>query len=51
MNCSWECNVHECTPKSVVLDDVIQVIRWTSAVNLSYDRIDFLLVSTTAGDI
>ena len=51
MNCSLECNVHEYTPNSVVLDDVIQVIRWTSAVNLSYDRRDFLQVSTTAGDI
>ena len=44
MNCSLECDVHEYTPCSVVLDDVIQVIRGTSAVNLSYDRIDFLQV-------
>ena len=40
MNCSLVCDVHEYTPKSVVLVEVIQVIRWTSAVNLSYDRID-----------
>ena len=44
MNCSLVCDVDEYTPKSVVLVEVIQVIRWTSAVNLSYDRIDFLHV-------
>ena len=48
MNCSLECNVHKYTPYSEVLVEVIQVIRWTSTVNLSYDRTDFL---PTAGEI
>ena len=44
MNCGLKSGVLECTPHSVVHVEVIQVIRWTSAVNLSYDRIDILHV-------
>ena len=44
MNCSLECDFHEYTPCSVVLVGVFQVIRWTSTINLSYDRKDLLHV-------
>ena len=40
MNCSLKCDFHEYHPYSVVHVEVIQVIHWTSAVNLSYDRKD-----------
>ena len=42
MNCSLECDIYEYTTCSVVLVEDIQVIRWTSAVIFSYDRIDLL---------
>ena len=44
MNCCLKCDVHEKNPHSGVHVEVIQVTRWTSAVNLSYDRIDFIHV-------
>ena len=41
MNCGLKCDVQNYTPYSSVHVEVIQNIRWTSPVNLSYDRSDF----------
>ena len=44
MNCSLKCDIDEFSPYGCVDIEVIQVIRWTSAVNLSHDRIDLFHV-------